>query len=132
MRSSECTPLSPRIYPRIWGSGLGAAVDVQQIGTSDGVVAAGEVEESPEIEADTNEDVQPQQTMPTPDLPSRAVIEEHRIDHWPPRTWCDECNEGHGRERSHGKVSEQHRVAIVSLDYAFVTRNGSVIEEGDP
>ena len=84
MRSSECTPLRPRIlYPRIWGSGLGAAVDVRQIGKKDGVVAAGEVEESREIEADTNEDVQPQQIMPTPDLPSRAVIEEHRIDHWP-------------------------------------------------
>ena len=62
----------------------------------------------------------------------RGRIEEHRIDHWPPRTWCDECNEGHGRERRHGKVSEQHRVAIVSLDYALVTRNGSVVEEGDP
>ena len=92
----------------------------------------GEVEESREMEADTYEDVHPQQIMPTPDLPSRAVIEEHRIDHWPPRTWCDECNEGHGRERRHGKVSEQHRVAIASLDYAFITRNGSVIEEGDP
>ena len=48
------------------GSGLGAAVDVQRIGTSDGVVAAGEVEESPEIEADTNEDVQPSRPCQRP------------------------------------------------------------------
>ena len=56
-----------------------------QIGKNDGVIVAGEVEESKEIEAETIdiEDVQPQQIMPTPDLPSRAVIEEHRIDHWP-------------------------------------------------
>ena len=136
MTPSEYTPLSPRIlYPRIRGSGLGAAVDVRsQIGMNDGVIAVGEVEESKEIEAETIdvEDVQPQQIMPTPDLPSRAVIEEHRIDHWPPRSWCDECNEGHARERRHGKVPDQHRVVIVSIDYAFVTRSGAIVVEGDP
>ena len=49
------------------------------------MIVAGEVEESKEIEAETIdiEDVQPQQIMPTPDSPSRTVIEEHRIDHWP-------------------------------------------------
>ena len=30
------------------------------------------------------EDAQPQQTMTTPELPPRAVVEQHRIDHWPP------------------------------------------------
>ena len=136
MISSECTPLNPRIlYPRTRGSGLGAAVDVRsQSGRSDGMIVAGEVEESKEIEAETIdiEDVQPQQIMPTPDLPSRAVIEEHRIDHCPPRSWCDECNEAHGQERRHGRVPDQHRVAIVSIDYALVTRNGSVVVAGDP
>ena len=77
------------------------------------------------------EDSQPQQTMITPELPPRAVVEEHRIDHWPPRSWCDECNEGHGRERRHGRVSELHRVAIVSMDYAFMTRKGHVVSEGE-
>ena len=38
------------------------------------------------------EDVQPQKVIATPELPSREVIEAHRIDHWPYRTWCDECN----------------------------------------
>ena len=89
MRLSECTPLSPRIlYPHVRVSGLGAAVDARsQIGKSVCRIVAGEVEESKEIEAETIdvEDVQPQLTMPTPDLPSRPVIEDHRIDHWPPR-----------------------------------------------
>ena len=53
------------------------------------------------------------------------------IDHWPPRSWCDECNEGHGRDRRHGRVPESHRVAIVSMDYAFLRRTGHV-SEGDP
>ena len=136
MTLSECTPLSPRIfYPRIAGSGLGAAVDVRfKVGLRDGTIAGGEVDEPKEMEADADdvEDAQPQQVMPTSDLPSRAVIDEHRIDHWPPRSWCDECNEGHGRERRHGKVPDRHRVAVVSIDDALVTRNGSAVVEGDP
>ena len=95
-------------------------------------MAAGEAEESG-FNADTVdvEDAQPQQTMTTPELPPRAVVEEHRIDHWPPRSWCDGCNEGHGRERRHGRVSESHRVAIVSMDYALLTRKGHNVIEGD-
>ena len=37
-----------------------------------------------------------------------------------------------GRERRHGKVPDQHRVASASIDYALVTRNGSVVVEDDP
>ena len=119
-------PLSPSVNSlRVGGSDLGAAV------VADGTIAAGEserVQESIEFNAEPLdvEDAQPQQVMPTPDLPSRAVVEEHRIDHWPPRSWCDECNDGHGRERRHGQVPDSHRVVIVSMDYAFVTRKGTV------
>jgi len=130
--ASKSLPLSPSfIYPRVEGSGLGAAVDGRV--KRDGIVAAGEAEENGTFNADTVdvEDSQPQQTMTTPELPPRAVVEEHRIDHWPPRSWCDECNEGHGRERRHGRVAESHRVAIVSMDYAFLTRKGQIVSEGD-
>ena len=77
-----------------------------------------EAEESGMFNADTVdvEDAQPQQTTTTPEPPPRAVVEDNRIDHWHPMSWCDECNEGHGRERRHGRVSESHRVAIVSID----------------
>ena len=34
------------------------------------------------------EDVQPMRSMKTPDLPPREAIEEHRIDHYPYRSWC--------------------------------------------
>ena len=51
------------------------------------------------------EDVQPQQVLTTPEQPPREVIEQHRIDHWPYRCWCDECVEGFGRERKHGTRS---------------------------
>ena len=52
MTPSEYTPLSPRIlYPRIRGSGLGAAVDGRL--RRDGIVAAGEAEEYGTLNADT-------------------------------------------------------------------------------
>ena len=104
------------------------------------MVAAGEAKERVPPEQDSGalsadaldaEDAQPKQCMATPDLPPRSVIEDHRIDHWPPRSWCDECNEGHGRERRHGRVPESHRVAIVSMDYAFLTRKGAIVDEGE-
>ena len=96
-------------------------------------MAAGEAEENGTFHADNVhvEDPQPRQTMTTPEFPPRAVVEEHRIDHWPPRSWCDECNEGHGRERRHGRVSELQRVVIVSMHYAFMTRKGQIVSEGE-
>ena len=75
------------------------------------------------------EDVQPQKVIATPELPSREVIEAHRVDHWPYRTWCDECNEGMGRERLHGHV--ESRVALVSFDYAFMTKKGPIVDHGE-
>ena len=71
------------------------------------------------------EDVEPLRVLPTPILPSYAEIEKHRIDHWPPRTWCDECCEGFGREKPHfTKPEGGPRKAIVSFDYMFLKKNG--------
>ena len=131
MNESASPPLSPNRYPRCGGNGLGTVGGKRvhfEIG--DGMVATGEQEE---IGADAldAEDSEPRRPIATPDLPPRSVIEEHRVDHWPPRSWCDECNEGHGRERRHGRVPDSHRVAIVSMDYAFLTRKGAIVEQGE-
>ena len=130
---STSTSLSPSFsYPRLEGSGLGCVGGGQEalpVGVEEPEVAD-RAEHDPDAAFDA-EDVQPQQSLKTPLLPPRAVIEEHRIDHWPPRTWCDECNEGHGRERRHGRVAEEHKFALVSMDYAFYTRGGAIVAEGD-
>jgi hypothetical protein len=63
----------------------------------DWVSASGEVNVGEEDELLDAEDVEPSRTLPNPELPSRSEIEKHRIDDWPPRTWCDECVEGFGR-----------------------------------
>ena len=122
-------PVSPcKPYPRILEAGdLGDGVDCD---ARDWVDAGAELQTG-EAVGDTfdAEDVQPQRAMTTPELPSREVIEAHRIDHWPYRTWCDECNEGLGRERGHKSV--EHRIAMISFDYAFMTRKGPVVDQGE-
>ena len=83
-------------------------------------------ENTEEINVDA-EDVQPIRTLKTPELPSLKDIEEHRIDHCPYRCWCAECVEGAGREQGHSNV-ESHSIAMISMDYLFVTRKGIFAE----
>ena len=102
------------MLPRVMGVGevLPVGDDAVEVGEGDDVLEA-------------EEDVEPLRVLPTPILPSYAEIEKHRIDHWPPRSWCDECCEGFGHERPHfRKPDGVARSAIVSFDYMFLKRNG--------
>ena len=122
--------LSPNRYPRCGSNGLGTVGGKRvQFEVGDGMVATGEQEVQEQVF--DAEDSEPTKPIATPDLPPRSVIEEHRIDHCPPRSWCDECNEGNGRERRHSRVPDSHRVAIVSMDYAFLTRKGAIVDQGE-
>ena len=69
------------------------------------------------------EDVQPGRTFKTPEVPPREEVEEHRVDHRPYRSWCDECTECAGREDAHRNV-ESHSIALISMDYLFITKKG--------
>ena len=90
--NSSIAPISPSVsYPRVWASDLGGSGGSIRIVVQDWVERCDKLFAG-ELEGETfdAEDVQPQQTLTTPELPSRAVIEEHRIDHWPYRSWCEE------------------------------------------
>ena len=63
-------------------------------------------------------------TLPTPILPSQAEIEEHRVDHLPPRNWCSDCVEGQGREWAHSSTHEARSVPVIGFDYLFLSRRG--------
>ena len=130
-QAAPISPSKPKPYPRLWASGLGSCdgagiVELQDWVYGDDKLLAGE-----EVDADTFdvEDVQPLPKFTTPELPSREIIEAHRIDHWPYRTWCEECCEGQGRERGHGQTD--HKIAMISIDYAFMTKKGPIVEEGE-
>ena len=68
---------------------------------------------------------EPRDSLPTHDLPSQSVVDDHNIDHCPYRSWCRHCVEGRGREMAHRSVDRDFRkVSTVALDYLVVTREG--------
>ena len=89
------------------------------------ILPVGEIEQE-QLEA---EDVEPRKVLQSPILPSKSEVEKHRVDHWPPRDWCDDCCEGFGRERAHfAKPDTAICSAIVSFDYLFVKGSGEFAE----
>ena len=89
---------------------------------TDGVVAD-------QVEIDANEDVQQIKTAPSPKLPSPQEVEDHRNIHIPFRDWCRFCVMGRGRGLQHSRALASW-IAIVALDYFFITRGG-VTKRGD-
>ena len=75
------------------------------------------------VEIDDAEDVQPIRHAPDPKLPSADEVEEHRCMHIPYRDWCKWCVMGRGRGLQHSRALASF-VAIVGLDYFFITRGG--------
>ena len=80
-----------------------------------------------EIRFDLEEDTQPMKTVATPVTPTQAQLDEHRIDHLPYRSWCDDCVEAFGREWSHtasGEATGKRTIPLISCDYLYVTARG--------
>ena len=123
VNSAASTPLSPSSqHPRYEGNGLGPVGGKQSGDDAQEVRYADEVhlgkDDDGVIEA---EDLQPQQTLSTPQLPLRAVIEDHRIYHCLYTSWCDECVEGICREWAHSRVDDARRIVMISMHYVFIS-----------
>ena len=59
---------------------------------------------------------------PAPTRPSEAEVEEHRITHFPYRSWCDECREGRGLGEQRGRhAGRPHEIPRVGIDYWYIT-----------
>ena len=108
-------------------------VDHGRAGSQDDVCGMGEnsravfgadaVEEVVEAE----EESQPVDTLPTPNMPTQSERDDHDLTHYPYRSWCKHCVEGRGVDMGHrmGGDHSSRGVAIISFDYIFVT-DGSV------
>ena len=88
--------------------------------------AVGEVEEIDDEYA--NEDVAPKRISPDPGKPTQAQIDEHMIDHFPYRCWCEFCVRGKATGEKHGRGSGSS-IPIIAFDYLFVTERGVVTRE---
>ena len=85
-----------------------------------------EVEERFEIGQDQEEEVEPMKIAPSPEMPSAAEVEEHRVSHIPFRSWCRECIEGKalGERRGARPSKGQRRIPVVGVDYFYMTVSG--------
>ena len=83
------------------------------------------------IEVDENEqdeqEVEPVAVAPNPMLPSASQVEEHRVTHYPYRSWCRECVEGKalGEKRGRRPGDETSKfIAVIGMDYFYITSKG--------
>ena len=74
-----------------------------------------------------DEDVEKLRVAPSPQMPSAAEVEEHRITHYPFRSWCKECIEGRALGERRGQNSHgpsERLVTTIGIDYFFMTGKG--------
>ena len=76
------------------------------------------------IDEETSDEVELHRMAPDPGQPTARQVADHRLTHTPFRTWCQWCIMGRGRGPHHSRRLGESAVAIVGLDYFFVTRSG--------
>ena len=87
----------------------GAEVDEETHVNAGGVEAEGETDSS--------------KFMRSPEQPPDAIVDQHRCDHQPGRSWCDfrVMDRGRGIPHGQGQVSS---IPVVGIGYSFITRRG--------
>ena len=88
---------------------------------------AEELQQDPDVDHEEveSEEVQPVRSAPSPEMPSPAEIEAHRESHLPYRSWCQDCVLGRAIGQMHKrKVAKSSGVAVVAMDYFFMTPTG--------
>ena len=68
-------------------------------------------------EDDDEEEADERRVMRDPGQPSAKEMEEHRIDHWPYRSWCPFCVRGRATGKQHRSRSEECAVPTFGFDY---------------
>ena len=73
-----------------------------------------------------NEDIDEEEFAPKivakdPGSPTQAEIDEHNVDHFPYRAWCECCVAGRGTGEQHVPGVES-RIPILAFDYCFLTQ----------
>ena len=124
LNSAASAPLTPSfLYTGSEGSGLGVGGGKQKSDDAQEVTFADEVIVGEDYD-------RPQQTLSTPQLPPRAVIEYHGVGNCTYRSWCDGRVEGFCHSLAHGHVDDADRIVMISMDYAFLIRQGAIVSAG--
>ena len=64
----------------------------------------------------------PPVTFPNVTEPAQREREEHELaQHCPPRTWCDHCQMGRGKDKPHELLDASvQRLPVIGLDLCFL------------
>ena len=81
-----------------------------------------EAEEIIEL-SEGEEDCAPKIVAPDPGAPSAEEREEHRVDHFPYRCWCEHCVQGRGTGEQHRR-GQDRIIPTLAFDYLLVTKDG--------
>ena len=76
------------------------------------------------FDENAEEDCAPKWISPDPGQPTQSEIDDHNVDHWPYRCWCEACVKGRGVGEAHrgeGRRAGGSAVPVIALDYLFVT-----------
>ena len=77
------------------------------------------------VEIQAEAETTPAKVIRSPETPSAKQVEEHRsAGHIPYRDWCKWCLLGRGLDDQHRASAEKSGIAIVGLDYFYMTAGG--------
>jgi len=76
--------------------------------------AAGDVEGAEAEECEAEEAV-PRRVLPDPGQPTQSQLEDHRVDHYPYRSWCPECVAGCATCEQHRARRGELAVPVLAL-----------------
>ena len=81
-------------------------------------------EDEEEDEGDEEEEeAEETKVMKDPDQPSEKEWEEHRVDHWPFRSWCPHCVRGRATGKQHRERDDEPTVPTFGFDYLLGMHN---------
>ena len=80
------------------------------------------VEGNEEVDADTGDMFVCPKALPTPIMPSPAIVARHNLTHVPYRSWCPYCNAGRRPNSQHRgqSVDQKRSLPVVHADYCFI------------
>ena len=76
------------------------------------------------IGEENSDEVKCPRVAPDPGQPTAKQVADHRLIHTPFRSLCQWCIMGRGRGPHHTSRHGASAVAVVGLDYFFITRSG--------
>ena len=101
-----------------------------QSGQSQAAIVEGDAVEIV-VEVEKNNTARDPKVARRPIKPTQAMIQAHELHHADYRDWCDHCRAGKGVSHQHRSSTNDNEDAEFSIDYAFMTKEGSMEMERD-